>query len=86
MLGIGTEWWLLYALILVIALIALRSFMNGVRILAAELRETRNTVRELDGAEILRELKAIKYILESLDSNYDSFGLKEKVDSAGDLD
>jgi hypothetical protein len=33
MLGIGIEWWLLYALIL----------------LAAELRETRNTVTELDG-------------------------------------
>jgi hypothetical protein len=86
MLGITMEWWILYALILVLALIALRSFMNGVRILAAELRETRNNVRQLDGPEILRELKAIKYIIEGLESNYDGFVLKEKVDNAQDLE
>jgi hypothetical protein len=86
MFGISIEWWILYALILVIALTALRSFMNGVRILASELRETRNLVKEIDGTEILRELKAIKYIIEGLESNYDGFVLKEKVDSAGDLE
>lgn len=58
MFSIRIEWWILYALVLVIALIALRSLVNGVRILAAELRETRNLVRELNGAKILRELKA----------------------------
>jgi hypothetical protein len=52
--------------------------MNGVRTLAGELRETRNTVRELDGPEVLRELKAIKYIMEGLESNCDGFMLKEK--------
>ena len=83
MLGISIEWWILYALIIVMALIALRSFMDGVRIVGAELRELRNTVRELDGPEVLRELKAIKYIMEGLESNYDGFVLKEKVDSAG---
>ena len=83
MFGISIEWWTLYALIVVIAIIALRSFMNGVRILGAELRETRNIARELDGPEILRELKALKYIMEGLESNYDGFVLKEKVDSTG---
>ena len=83
MLGISIEWWILYALIVVIAFIALHSFMNGVRVLGAELRETRNTVRELDGSEILRELKGIKYIIEGLESNYDGFVLKERTDSAG---
>jgi len=57
--------------------------MNGVRILQGELRETRNIVREFDGPEILRELKALKYIMEGLESNYDGFVLKEKVDSTG---
>jgi hypothetical protein len=85
-LGISIEWWILYALIVVTALFALRSFVNGVRILGAELRETRNNVRELDAPEILRELKAIKYIIEGLENNYDSFGLKEKVDSAGEME
>jgi len=83
MLGISIEWWILYAFLFAIAFIALRIFMNGVRILAGELRETRNTVRELDGPEVLRELKAITYIMEGLESNYDGFVLKEKVDSAG---
>jgi hypothetical protein len=83
MFGISIEWWILYALIVVIAIISLRSFMNGIRILGGELRETRNIVRELDGPEVLRELKAIKYILEGLESNYDGFVLKEKVDTAG---
>ena len=86
MFGISIEWWILYALIIVIAIIALRSFMNGVRILEGELRETRNIVRELDSQEILRELKAIRYIVEGLESNYDGFVLKEKVDSAGHQD
>lgn len=83
MFGISIEWWILYALIIAIAIISLRSFMNGVRILGGELRETRNIVRELDGPEVLRELKAIKYIMEGLESNYDGFVLKEKVDSSG---
>ena len=83
MFGISIEWWILYALIVVIAIIAERNLMIGVRILEGELRETRNTVRELDGPEVLRELKAIKYIMEGLESNYNGFVLKEKVDSAG---
>jgi hypothetical protein len=83
MFGITVEWWILYALIVVIAIISLRRVMNGVRILEAELRETRNIVRELDGPEILRELKGIKYIIEGLESNYDGFVLKERADSAG---
>jgi hypothetical protein len=83
MFGISIEWWILYALIVVIAIISLRSFMNGVRILGGELRETRNIVRELDGPEVLRELKAIKYIMEGLESNYDGFVLKEKAERAG---
>ena len=83
MLAITMEWWILYALILVVALIALRSFMNGVRILGAELRDLRNTVRELDGPKVLRELKAIKYIIEGLESDYGGFVLKERTDSAG---
>ena len=83
MLGISIEWWILYALIVVMALIALRSVMNGVRILGGELRETRNMVRELDGPEVLRELKAIKYLMEGLESDYDGFVLKERADSAG---
>jgi hypothetical protein len=82
MLGISIEWWILYALIVVMALIALRSVINGVRILGGELRETRNIVRELDGPEVLRELKAIKYLMEGLESNYDGFVLKERADSA----
>ena len=83
MFGISVESWILYALIVVIAIISLRSFMNGVRILQGELRENRNIVREFDGPEILRELKALKYIMEGLESNYDGFVLKEKVDSTG---
>ena len=86
MFGINVEWWILYALILVIAFLALRTFMNGVRILGAEVRETRNIVRELDGPEILRELKAIKYIVEGLEGGYNGFVLKEKVDSSGHQD
>jgi hypothetical protein len=81
MFAITVEWYILYALIVVMVLLALRSFMNGVRILGAELREIRNLVRELDGPEMLRELKAIKYIIEGLESNYDGFALKERVDS-----
>ena len=83
MFGISIEWWILYALMIVIASVALRIFMNGARILGGELRKTRNMVRELDGPEILRELKAIKYIMEGLESNYDGFVLKERADSAG---
>ena len=83
MFGISIEWWILYALIVVIAIISLRSFMNGVRILQGELRETLNIARVFDGPEILRELKALKYIMEGLESNYDGFVLKEKVDSTG---
>lgn len=77
------EGWILYALIIVIAILSLRCFMNGVRIFEAELRETRNVVRELDGPEVLRELKAIKYIVEGLESDYNGFVLKEKVGIAG---
>ena len=83
MLGISIEWWILYALIVVVAFIALRIFMNGLRILGTELRDMGNTVRELDGPEILRDLKGIKYIIEGLESNYDGFVLKERTDSAG---
>ncbi len=83
MFGTSIEWWILYALIVVMAFIALRSSMNGVRILGAELRDIRNNVRELDGPEILRELKAIKYIIEGLENNYNGFVLKERTNSAG---
>jgi len=83
MFGITVEWWILYALIVVIAFIALRIFMNGLRILGAEVRDIGNTVRELDGPEIVRDLKGIKYIIEGLESNYDGFVLKERADSAG---
>jgi hypothetical protein len=86
MFGIPVEWWILYALIVVLAFIALRIFMNGVRILGAEFRDIRNNVRELDGPEILREIKAIKYIVEGLESNYDGFVLKERAESAGHQD
>ena len=86
MLGITMEWWILYALILVIALIGLCSYVNGMRILGAELRELRNTVRDLDGPEVLSELKAIKYIIEGIESNYDGFVLEQKIDSAGNHD
>jgi len=86
MFGINIEWWILYALILAIALIALRTFMNGVRILGGELRDIRSNVRELDGPEILRELKGIKYIIEGLESNYDGFELKERTNSVGHRD
>ena len=83
MFGMSVEWWVLYALIVAFAFIALHSFMNGVRILGAELRNIRNDIRELDGPELLHELKGIKYIIEGLESNYDGFVLKEKVYSAG---
>ena len=83
MFGISIEWWILYALIVANAFIALRIFMNGLRILGTELRDMGNTVRELDGPEILRDLKGIKYIIEGLESNYDGFVLKERTDSAG---
>ena len=83
MFGISIEWWILYFLIVVIAFIALHSFMNGVSILGAELKVIRHSVKELDGPEILRELKGIKYIIEGLESNYDGFVLKERADSAG---
>lgn len=83
MFGISIEWWILYALIVLISFIALRSFMNGVRGVGAELRDLRNNVKELDGPEILHEIKEIKYIVESLDSNYDGFVLKERAESAG---
>ncbi len=81
MFGVSIEWWILYALIVVIAFLALRIFVNGMRILGAQLRDMQTNVKELDGPEILRELKAIKYIMEGLESNYDGFVLKEKVES-----
>jgi len=40
----------------------------------------------LDGPEILRELKGIKYIIEGLESNYDGFELKERTNSVGHRD
>ncbi len=83
MFGISIEWWILYVLIVAIAFTALHSFMNGVRILGAELRNIQNNVKELDGPEILRELKGIRYIIEGLESNYDGFVLKERLYSAG---
>jgi hypothetical protein len=83
MFGITVQWSLLYALIVVIAFIALRVFMNWARILGTELRDIRDSVKDFDGPEILHELKWIKYILEGLESNYDGFVLKEKADSAG---
>jgi hypothetical protein len=81
MFGIGIEWWILYALILVVALIALRSFMNGVRILQAELRDIQKDVKQLEASELLRELRAIKYILEGFESDYGGFVLKERIES-----
>jgi len=83
MFGISIEWWILYVLIVAIAFTALHSFMNGVRILGAELRNIQNNVKELDGPEILHELKGMKYIIEGLESNYDGFVLKERLYSAG---
>jgi hypothetical protein len=80
MVRIALEWWILYALIVVVALVTWRILLNGIRILGAELRDVRNNVRELDGAEILRELKAIKYIIEGFESDYDGFVLKERTD------
>jgi hypothetical protein len=82
MVGITLEWWILYALILVIAFLALRIFMNRMSILGVQLRDMQNNIRELDGPEILRELRAIKYIIEGLGSDYDGFVLKERADSA----
>jgi hypothetical protein len=61
----------------VIAFIVWCSFMNGVRIIGTELRELRINVRELDGPEVLRELKAIKYIIEGLEIDYGGFVLEE---------
>jgi hypothetical protein len=61
----------------VIAFIAWCSFMNGVRIIGTELGEFRNNVRELDGPEVLRELKGIKYIIEGLEIDYGGFVLEE---------
>ena len=81
MFGISTEWWMLYTLIVVMASIALRIFMNGFRILVAELREIRRSVKELDGPGVLRELKAIRYVTEGLESDYGGFELKEKIES-----
>ena len=52
------------------------------RILGAQLRDVQTNVKELDGPEMLRELKAIKYIMEGLESNYAGFILKEKVKHA----
>ena len=60
-----------------------KASVNRIRILKGELRETRNIAREHGGPEILRELKAIKYIVEGLESDYNGFVLKEKVDSSG---
>lgn len=57
--------------------------MNGAHILGTELRDIRDSVKDLDGPEILHELKGIKYIIEGLEGNYDGFVLKEKADSAG---
>jgi len=51
---------------MLIAFIALRSFMNEVRIVAAELRDIRNKVKELNGPEILHEIKEIKKKLKKL--------------------
>jgi hypothetical protein len=77
---IALEWWILYALIVVVAVVTWRILLNGIRILGAELRDARNNLRELDGAEILRELKAVKYVLEGFESDYDGFVLKEGAD------
>jgi hypothetical protein len=80
MLRIAMEWWFLYALIVVVAFVTWRIVLNGIRILAAELRDARNNLKELDGAEILHELKAVKYIIEGFESDYDGFVLKERAD------
>jgi hypothetical protein len=80
MVRIAIEWWLLYALIVVVAFVTWRILLNGIRILGAALRDGRNSLRELDGAEILRELKAIKYIIEGFESDYDGFVLKERAE------
>jgi hypothetical protein len=83
MVRIALEWWLLYALIAVAAFVTWRILLNGIRILGAELRDARINIRELDGAEILRELKAIKYMIEGFESGYDGFVLKERADRGG---
>jgi hypothetical protein len=80
MVRIAIEWWLLYALIVVVAFVTWRILLNGIRIVGAELRDARNNVRELDGAEILSELKAIKYIIEGFESDFGGFELKERAD------
>jgi hypothetical protein len=80
MVRIALEWWILYGLIVVIAVVTWRILLNGIRILGAELRDARINLRELDAAEILRELKAIKYIIEGFESDYDGFVLKERAD------
>jgi hypothetical protein len=80
MVRIALEWWILYGLIVVIAVLTWRILLNGIRILGAELRDARINLRELDAAEILRELKAIKYIIEGFESDYDGFVLKERAD------
>ena len=80
MVRIALEWWILYGLIVVIAVVTWSILLNGIRILGAELRDARINLRELDAAEILRELKAIKYIIEGFESDYDGFVLKERAD------
>jgi hypothetical protein len=86
MVRIAIEWWLLYSLILVVALVTWRILLNGIRILGAELKDGRNSLRGLDGPEILRELKVIKYIIEGFESDYDAFVLKETGDRGGQQD
>jgi hypothetical protein len=86
MVRIAVEWWILYAVIVAVAFITWRILLNGIRIVGADLRDARSSVKELDGAEILRELKAIKYIIEGFESDYDGFVLKERADREGDQD
>jgi hypothetical protein len=83
MARITLEWWILYGLIVVVAFVTWRILLNGARILGGELRGARNNLKELDGAEILHELKAIKYIIEGFESDYDDFVLKERADRGG---
>jgi len=57
MSGVSIEWWILYIAMVVITLAGVNIFRKGVNILASELADMRDNVRELARQETLAALR-----------------------------
>jgi len=84
MFGVSIEWWILYIVMVVITLAGLNIFRKGVNILATELVDVRDNVRELARQEMLAALREIKYAIDDLErTSMIASWKKARIDNMG---